>query len=173
MSVTLAELKDHLRITWDDEDSSLSVYLAGALDYVETFTGQKLSRIARNSYFDDFSNLELVGDSPSSVSVSYVDDDGADQTLSSAVYALKTHKARPYLALAYNQSWPSYREQDAVITVSYTSGYSTTTLPASLKAAVLLEAGSQYEHREGETMLKLNDRKVVEKLARPYRVYNL
>lgn len=64
MSVTLAELKDHLRITWDDEDSSLSVYLAGALDYVETFTGQKLSRIARNSYFDDFSNLELVGDSP-------------------------------------------------------------------------------------------------------------
>lgn len=60
-----------------------------------------------------------------------------------------------------------------MITVSYTSGYSTTTLPASLKAAVLLEAGSQYEHREGETMLKLNDRKVVEKLARPYRVYNL
>lgn len=173
MSVTIPELKEHLRITWDDEDTALQPYLQGALSYLESFTGRKLSQASRTSYFDKFCDLELVGDNPTSIVVQYVDADGVTQTLDSSVYALKVHKARPYLTLAYGQSWPSVRAQDAAITVTYQSGYTASTIPGTLRAAVLIEAATQYEYRENESIVNLKERKAVERLATPYRIYTL
>lgn len=173
MSVTLAELKSHLRITDSAEDSSLQIYLAAAIDWIESQTGQKLASTSQSSYFDCFGDLELTGDSPSGITVSYVDVDGVTQTASSALYALKTHKARPYLTLAYNASWPSHRAQDAAISVDYTSGYTASTLPSSLKSAVLLVAGDFYEFREAKTVMQTYDNAAVARLMNPYKIYTL
>lgn len=172
MSVTLSELKDHLRITESDEDTILQIYLDAALDYIEGKTGQILTNRARTDYFDSFGDLELVGDNPTSVVVQYVDTDGATQVLSSSVYDVKTHKARPYITLAYNQSWPSVRAQDAAIDVAYTSGYTTSTLPDAYKGAVLIEAATNYEHREDESIMKLHNRKAVSRLLHSRMIYN-
>ncbi len=173
MSVTLSELKSHLRITDTGEDTVLQIYLDSALGWVETQTGQKLSSEARVSYFDCFGDLELVGDSPTSITVSYIDVDGDSQTASSSLYALKTHKARPYITLAYNQSWPSSRAQDAAVSVAYTSGYTVSTLPSSLKSAVLLVAGDFYEFREAKTVMRTYENPAATRLMKPYKVYTL
>ena len=173
MSVTLTQLKAHLRITDTNEDVALQIYLDSALDVVEVETGRKMSQVSgRIAYFDEFSyNMELIGDDATVTTVLYVDTDGATQTLSSSVYDLKTHKARAYLTPAYGQSWPSVRHQDAPITVVYESGYTSTTMPSSLKSAVLLQAGSSYEFREDESTVKSNMRHAVKRLTNSYRVY--
>lgn len=176
MSVTLAELKSHLRISDTNSDSILQVYLDAAINYIDTQTGRKLSNVSgRTSYFDSFGDMELVGDNPTSVVVTYIDSDGASQTLASSVYALKTHKARPYLTLAYNQSYPDTRAQDAAVTVTYTSGYTTSTLPGTLKAAVLLLGASLHEVREefviGTTITSAPI--TVKRLIHPYIVFKL
>lgn len=173
MSVTLTELKSHLRITDTGEDTVLQIYLDSALDWVENQTGQKLSRDTRTAYFDCFGDLELIGDSPSAITVSYIDDNGDSQDVSGAVYALKTHKARPYITLAYNQSWPSSRAQDAAVSVAYTSGYTVSTLPSSLKSAVLLVAGDFYEFREAKTIVRTYENMAAERLMRPYKIITL
>ena len=172
MSVTLAELKDHLRITDTNEDSALQIYLDSALDVIEVETGRKMAQVVgRLAYFDCLGDMELIGDNATVASVEYVDTDGNTQTLSSSVYALKSHKARPYITLAYDQSYPDTRAQDAAITVTYTSGYTSSTMPSSLKSAVLLTAGSFYEHREDETIAKVHMRDAVKRLTNRYRIY--
>lgn len=173
MSISLSQLKDHLRITWSDEDTILGVYLDAAIDFISEYTGRKISQSSQDSYFDFFSDLELIGDNPLSVVVTYIDTDGNEQTLSDAIYNLKTHKARPYLTLAYGQSWPSVRYEDAAIRVNYTSGYTSETIPDSLVSAVLIEAANNYEFRENETLIKLQNRRTVERLSKPFRVYCL
>jgi len=173
MSVTLTELKSQLRITGTDEDTELGIYLAASIEYVEQYTGQRLSRVARTAYFDSFGVMELVGDSPASITVSYLDDNGDSQTLSSAVYALKVHKARPYLTLANGQSYPTTQAVDAAVTVTYTSGYDVNSLPTLLKAAVLVDAATLYEFRENETVMTLHDRGMVERLCAPHRIVKL
>jgi len=173
MSVTLDELKSHLRITWTNEDSLLQIYLDAAINFLNEYTGQRLSVESRVSYFDSFGDLELIGDSPTSIVVNYIDVDGALQVLSSSIFTLKQHKARAYLTLSYDQSWPEVRSEDAPINVAYSSGYSVSTLPDTLKAAVLIEAATQYEFRENESIVKLQARKTVERLVGPYRIFNL
>jgi uncharacterized phiE125 gp8 family phage protein len=175
MSVTLSELKSHLRITDAGEDVALQIYLDAALDWVETQTGQRLSNAARVDYFDYFSDLELIGDSPTSITVTYVDDDGSDQDVSSSVYALKTHKARAYLTLSFAESWPSVRSQDAAIDVAYTSGYTVSTLPSSLKSAVLILAASMYEVREEFVVGTIISKAplTIQRLITPYVIYTL
>ena len=149
MSVTLSELKEHLRITDTNSDTIVQIYLDAALNYIESQTGRKLSSVAgRVSNFDAFGEMEIDGDNPTSVVITYIDSDGSSQTLSDALYEVKTHKAKPYITLAYNASYPSTRAQDAAITVTYTSGYSVSTLPQAIKAAVLLLGASLYEVRE-------------------------
>lgn len=173
MSVTLDELKSHLRIEWANEDAILQIYLDSAIAHIDSHTGRRLSQEARHSYFDSFDGLELIGDAPTGVVVTYIDVDGVEQTLASSVYSLKTHKARPYLTLAYGESWPSVRSEDAAVKVSYTSGYSVSTLPETLKAAVLMEAATQYEFRENESIARLQLRKAVERLAYPHVIFKL
>ena len=172
MSVTLTQLKAHLRITDTNEDVALQMYLDAALDVVEVETGRKMSQVSgRKAYFDTFGDLELIGDDVTVSTVEYVDSDGATQTLSSSVYELKEHKARSYLTLAYDESWPDIRDEDAAITVTYQSGYTSSTIPSSLKSAVLLQAGSFYEIREDETIVKTNMRGAVMRLTSRYRIY--
>lgn len=171
MSVSIQDLKDHLRITDAREDSILYVYLLSAIDYLSSELGRKLSNSSESSYFDCFGDLELIGDNPSSVVVKYIDVDGVEQTLASSVYSLKTHKVRPYLTLAYGQSWPSIRSGDANVWVNYSSGYTDATLPDKLRAAVLIHAATAYEYRENETLAKAHSRQAVERLIRSMTVY--
>ena len=173
MSVTVEELKLNLRITNSDEDAELADYLASAVDYLESISGLKLTAETRTAYFDVFGDMELIGNNPTSIVVSYVDTNGDSQTLSSSVYALKTHKIRPYLTLAYGQSYPSVRAQDAAVSVAYTSGYNSSTIPASLKQAILLEASNYYEFRESQMVVNVYDTKTINRLIGSKRVYTL
>jgi len=172
MSVTLSELKSHLRISDTNEDTALQIYLDAAIDFVESQTGLGLTQIARVAYFDSFGDMELYGDNPESITVNYVDSDGSNQVLSSSVYALKVHKARAYLTLAYDQEWPDVQDQDANVWVNYTSGFTAATIPDAIKQAVLVEAGTNFEFRENETMVSLTNRNTVRRLINSRRIIN-
>ena len=174
MSVTLDELKEHLRIDGDDENVTLQIYLDASLEYIGSQTGRKLSQSSETTYFDSFSNvMELYGDNVNTLglTVNYVDLDGVTQVLSSSTYEMKTHKARSYITLRYGEAWPSVRNVDAAITISYTSGYTSSTLPDRLKSAVLIEAATSYEFRESMTMVKANKTGAVERLIAPMVIY--
>jgi uncharacterized phiE125 gp8 family phage protein len=105
-------------------------------------------------------------------SVSYVDEAGATQTLSSSTqYAARLgDENRAVIFPRYDIVWPTVRRQRDAVTVRYQAGYAR--LPDSLRQAMLLLIGNFYENREEvitgtiATQLPVG----IEALLSPYRI---
>lgn len=149
--VTLAEVKDHLRIDGTAEDTLLQRYIDAATDAIEGpyGIGVLLGSQVWESYHDCFSNVIRVPLFPviSVDEIRYLDDAGDEQTLSTTVYQVDTVSNPVRIALKPNQSWPtiSTRSLNPVI-VKFTGGYATP--PEALRAAVILWVTHMYEIRQ-------------------------
>jgi uncharacterized phiE125 gp8 family phage protein len=83
-------------------------------------------------------------------SVTYVDEDGAEQTLDSGEYVVDTSGERGRLYLDYEKSWPSVRIQPNAVQVTFVAGYGAAAdVPAPFRSWMLLRMGDLYAHREG------------------------
>lgn len=139
--VTLSEVKAHMRVAIDDDDGLIAGYILAARTYVE---GQIHRPIVSRMY--DYTidygwpwkNGRTWIDLPmpplrSIRSVSYIDENGATQTLAANQYQVITNSARGAVVPAYNATWPSVRSQMEAITVRMIAGYTdftdTTTSP--------------------------------------------
>lgn len=75
-------------------------------------------------------------------SITYVDTDGATQTLATNQYTLDASStATPSrIAPAYNCSWPSTRAQNSAVTIRFVAGYGTAAqVPSTVKSWMLLQ----------------------------------
>lgn len=172
--VTLLELKQQLRIETDFnlEDAQLLQYIAAARNLVEEAQGRQLMPATWKLYLDSFPPIAMGVETTlerevrylcpsdrikiprpplaSVTSITYVDSDGASQTLATSVYQVITSHEPGFVRLKYNQSWPSVRYQPEAVTITYVCGYAdAATVPAATKQAILLLAASLYNEREG------------------------
>lgn len=78
-------------------------------------------------------------------SVTYVDQDGDDQTLTSSGYRIKYRHDIAYMLPAYNGSWPITRYDADVVTIVFTAGYGTErrNVPMPLRNAVAILAAQR------------------------------
>jgi len=82
-------------------------------------------------------------------SVTYVDVDGAVQTMAPADYVVRPAEEPGEIVLAYGESWPVTRDVPDAVTVDFTCGYGDAdAVPAPIKSAVLLIVGTLYANRE-------------------------
>ena len=154
--VTVEETKQHCRIDINDDDALLAGYIISARRWIETQVGPLLSQTWDYTIdrcwpmVGNYYGIRLPFSPVSSVtSVSYVDTDGATQTLSGSLYTTQLDIPVPTIWRAYNQSWPSIRDVPAAITVRFVCGYtSMREVPDPLRMAVMLLTGHLYEHRE-------------------------
>lgn len=88
------------------------------------------------------------------VSVTYVDEDGDTQTLSTSRYTVHApagpRAQRGWIEPVYDDEWPETRCQSNAVTVRFVAGYGDTpdTVPPRLRLAMLQDIGTLYEHRE-------------------------
>lgn len=155
-AVTLAELKQHLRIDHSDEDADLAIKLSAAIAHFDGWFGvlgrcliNQQWRLALEAFPGD-GMLSLRFSNVSAVVVTYADHADADQTLSAALYRLVETSAGSALVLKKGQSWPvTYERPDAVrVLVSAGFGASAASIPAPIRSAILLRAGDLYHKRE-------------------------
>lgn len=129
--VTLAEAKAHMRVAIADDDGLIAGYILAARSYVE---GQIHRPIVSRLYefTVDYgwpskncqSWIELPMPPLRAVrSVTYVDSNGATQTLASNQYRAMTNGPRGVIVPEYGVSWPSVRPQTSAITVRFIGGY--------------------------------------------------
>lgn len=149
LPVSVALLKDQLRIEWDNTDSDrlLDVCIRMAVDEVERYIE---SPIINRDYVMTFttwpdaieiSNWPLV----SLTSIEYYDSNNVLQTLAAADYSLSLDKATPTISPA--SSWPAvYGRADAII-VKYQAGWadSADNVPPLLRGAVMMRAATRFE----------------------------
>lgn len=151
MPVTLDEVKAHLKVEHDSEDSLIQSYMLRALRWAEERTRRAIAAESYKIIADDFPigcwDLPL-GKIRSVDSVEYVDVDGNTQTWSSANYEvdlLSDFKAR--LRPLRDISWPDTGSYLNAATVTVTAGWLPADVPYTIRQALLLKVGDFFENR--------------------------
>ncbi len=152
--ITLDDAKAHLRVDNDDagENAWITTAIQAAREQVENDTRRALFTQTLRLNLDQFpmSNAILIPRPPlqSVASITYVDSDGATQTMSSSDYIVDTASEPGRVVLAYGKTWPTAREQANSVAVNFVAGWTAGTMPAAVKQLMYLWVGHWHENRE-------------------------
>lgn len=162
--VTVAEMKAHLRIDSDDEDTLIGDYITAATDMVDAEFGEIGKALITQTWalvlpaFPASGRFDLpVSPVQSITSVTYYDGDNAGQTLTASAYRLTALPDRARVDLVNGYSWPATYDRADAVTVTYVAGYgdASTDIPEGIRQAIRMMAAHFYENREAVTEAKL------------------
>ena len=161
--VTVVDMRGHLRVTQDDEDSLIQGIVASARELVEDWTGRAIMTQTWEYYLDAFpceSRIVLpfgnLQDVPLTQSVKWKDSAGVETTLAVGTdYLWETNgDQHGAVVLPYGETWPSgtfYTSNP--ITIKFVCGWTTATLvPLRIRQAIMMITADMYENR-GERII--------------------
>jgi len=153
--VTVEEARRQLRIDHTDDDDDLALMISEARLDCETRLGDvSLVTAACIDYFDWFADpMELHWSPVSAItSITYVDANGATQTLAGTYYELGTKLGRGLVRRKYGQNWPTTRDYPDVVAVTYSAGFgaAASSVPKNIKRWILARVAWLYANRDGE-----------------------
>ena len=181
--VTTAEAKAQLRIDHNDDDAFVAALIDAATNHVDGWSGVLGRALLTQTWRghlnafpdDDRDGIDVPLPPLQSVSsISYVDRDGATQTLNSARYrVLDSGTERGRIVLAFGETWPQTRDQEQAVTTTFVAGYgdAASDVPQAIRQAILLMVSHWYEHRgivEMGTVSELPQS--IQTCLRPYRM---
>jgi uncharacterized phiE125 gp8 family phage protein len=152
--VTLSEIKEHLRISYNDDDSLIETYITVAREYCEQYQNRAYITQTIEQTLDDYpSNIHELPRPPlqSVTSIKYTSDAGIEATYSSNNYVVDIASFVGRVALKNNLAYPTTTLQSiAGVKIRYVAGYGNTadTVPSMVKHAIKLIVGHLYENRE-------------------------
>lgn len=178
--ITLAQLKAQCRVDTSDDDAVLTLAIAAARAKAENYTGTAIISQIWEQTLDAFpeAEIELLKPPVTTINaVTYIDANGAAQTLSSDAYALDASTFPGWLLPAYDTSWPDTRDQANAVTIRYTTGYAdAAAVPGDMRAWLLMTAAFIYAQREvmvlGGKVAEIPSR-FCDSLLDPYRVFKV
>lgn len=154
--VSVADIKNQLRIDHTNEDTYLSTLVTAARSNIENIIKRKLIQQTITLTCDDFpsGNWELPFPPIAAVTqVAYRDTAGDAQTLS--VPTLR-NADKPNMAAVLEEpstGWPGVDGDPAAVTLTITAGYGTTAtnVPSEIRVAINMLAAHWYNYREAAT----------------------
>lgn len=156
--LTVAEARAQVSETDTVHDSALTAWITTAreaLDGPSGALGRALVTQEWELLLDGFPGGDSI-DLPlpplqSVTSVTYVDSDGATQTLATSVYGVDTASEPGAVHLKYGQSWPQTRAQRNAVVIRFTAGYGgAADVPSRLKSAMKLHVADLFANREAQ-----------------------
>lgn len=159
--ITLAEAKDHLRVTTTGEDTVIGFELSAARKYLENEMGVQMISCGFEGYLDCFpavTHIDLPISPVTGVSkVEYFATDGtAYITLAADQYIFDDVNKPARICLAPDCTWPSTEPRVNAVKVTFNAGYnSATDVPDNWKAALKLMLTNLHEHRGDEGLATL------------------
>jgi len=149
--ITLDQVKNHCRITHNEDDSWLLTAIAAATQYVEKTCELALITQTRKTLLKGFENPFITlpyGPVQSISTLKYRNDIGSQITLASNLYYAVTDHNPCIVLPATGTSWPSTQVRIDSVEVTYICGYGLPdAVPEALKTALLLLVNFWYEHR--------------------------
>jgi uncharacterized phiE125 gp8 family phage protein len=159
--IHLDEMKLHLRLesTFTADDTLVTSLIKTAREHCETKTQRQLIAATWKLYLDEFPCCyDAVRYAPTNAmygepirlghsplmgvdSISYVDTNGATQTLATSVYSVDKNTEPARIVLAYNQVWPPTRPQMNAVTITYVAGFAT---PYTISSNDMVVSGGSY-----------------------------
>lgn len=149
--LSLARVKEHLRIDSNDDDLLLSNLIIVARQEAEKITRRALVTQTWELVLDTFPAVICV---PlpclqSVTSIKYIDQDGTERTLDPSAYQVDIDTEPARIVPAYGLTWPGCRNQVNAVRVRYVAGYGAAdAVPAAIKQWMMVRIGTLYENRE-------------------------
>lgn len=157
--VSLSDVKAHLNVSHNDDDSLLTSYLKAATNFVEQRTNRCFVHQTRVCKMRTFADTRYVHGrriylprSPLSsvTSISYIASDGTTTTLPSSDYIVSTGDKPGRISEAYNATWPDTRVYDDNVTITYVVGHSSSSTGVPPQAALAIEQLVAHWYRTRE-----------------------
>ena len=158
--VTLAEAKAHLRVDTADDDAYITGLITAAREWVEQYLDRTLVHTQWVMRLDQFpaSGMEpielprppiVASGTATAVSITLTSELGTTSTYSTAEYRVDRQSTPGAIRPLYGFTYPPHRIDDNSISVTWWAGYgaSGTSVPATIRHAILLLLGFWYEHR--------------------------
>ncbi len=153
--ITLDEAKAHVFVLNGDYDEYINSLITAARVVCETKARQTLVTTTwrqRLPCWPSCGVIELLRPPLVSVtSVTYVDENGATQTLAGANYTTDVNSKPGRILRAYGATWPSLRYEGvaAPVTIQFVAGYGDAAdVPSPFKHAMKLLIGHWFKQRE-------------------------
>jgi len=169
--LTLAELKQQLRKTTDDEDDLIEARGVAARKWVEQYTGHILvQREVTDSFsaWGDYLTLRhqpiTVGDPTPTLTVMYEDAEGDETEYASGV--IRDQRYPWTIHPPFGEAFPTLAD-NGTIAVTYTAGYANAAaVPDEFKWAIRILVSSMHENAEHMTEETMQTARFI---LRPYR----
>lgn len=181
LAVSLDDVKTHLRLSGSSEDAYLTRLVEAAVEAVERYTKRDLITKTYKQLQDTFFRINQIRKSPnvSVTSVKYYGQDNIQQTLSSALYYALNYSQYLGIFPVTDGNWPSTYIRPQAVEINFTAGYGTSSssVPASIKQAILMLVANMYENRGDcnecgpDTLISTNS--AVKGLLSPFRLVDL
>lgn len=171
--VSVDTLRQQMRRDDSDEPTLVESMGKVARAHIEKYCGVRFaSRTGVVMRCDGWSDMARLPEAPVTAisGITYIDTDGASQTLSTDVYELRSDDLEAAVVLKYNQTWPPI-QLGSRITVTATVGYAT--IPPDVAWAIQMLAAHLNENRE-DTVVGVSAEKIpmgVESLLTNHRRY--
>jgi uncharacterized phiE125 gp8 family phage protein len=175
--LTLAEVKEFLRVDHSDDDATLAIFIAAARQLCESYTRLALMPTTFEEYFDDFptysgdykDEIHLSRSPVSAVTyVKYID--GNETTITANAADYKTDLISRPARISPDNGWFGTYETINAVFIRYVAGFAdAASVPAPLKHGMLLIIGDMYENRT-DSVKRLPT--AAEYLWNPYRVFS-
>lgn len=173
--VTLTEVKSHLRVDSDGDDARINELITVGRQHLDGWDGVLGRAIQAQTWdlkLDWFPRRIWLPLPPlqSVSSITYVDADGASQTLDTSVYVVVSNGYdQSFVELADGKEWPSLDDAPQVVTVRFVAGYST--VPAPIKQAIKMGVQGLYDTCDDKVGGTLSAS--IAMLIAPYKVHTL
>ena len=156
------EVKENARIDYTDHDPELQHLITEARIWAEknelrqaliTQTVTEKFRRFESDMELRWSPVQVLDDSEA---IAYIDADGDSQTLAATVYEIAEHLGIWVVRLKYGQIWPTTRDQEDAVTITYVVGYGDDRhdVPLPIRQAIKAYAVYRYYESVDEDLLK-------------------
>lgn len=175
--LSTAEAKAHCRVEHSDDDTMIDALVHAATDHLDGWSGIMGRCLVNQTWQQDFGlwgcELRLPFPDVSSVTITYEDENGDTQTLSSGHYELLQDAQGNLVRYLEDFTSPSLYDNTSVpVHVSLVAGYGAVAsdVPQAIRQAALLLVGHWYENREAVATKAMPPVPMaVDALLRPYR----
>lgn len=180
--VALDVAKAHLRVVDSEEDGLIAGYILAARQFCENETRRPFVTRTYDFTIDGNWPNDLIGCrwsqrirlpvAPVSAvsSITYVDGNGAMQTLDGSLYVLLGNEDKAYIEPPYGVTWPTVRDQAAAITVRFVAGWAAHLVPWPLRQAICFQVEVMLDRNPAQNSLLEGAR---DALMQPYRLQSV
>lgn len=154
--VTLEDVKAHCVVDFSDDDQLLTGLRDAAVSHLDGFRGVLGRAIVTQTWAKAYAgwcrSFILNVPDVSAVSITYMDEDGVEQTVGAGDVSLHPNSLGTLVRLSDDFDLPTLQDDNpAPITLSFTCGFGDASdVPPDLKLAISALAASWYETRANE-----------------------